>query len=57
VGEGVLDAVAEDPFERERKSRAECEERKQEAAHIAILGFEPDDTPRLGERPIARRGV
>src|SRR4051812_23863132 len=54
VGEGMLDALAEDPFERERKSRPEREERKQEAAHTAILGFEPDDTLRPGRRPIAR---
>jgi len=57
VGEGVLDAVAEDPLERQRKSRTEREERKQDAAHTVILGFGPDDTPRLGERPIARRGA
>src|SRR4051812_44353023 len=44
MGEGMLDALAEDPFERERKSWAEREEREQKAAHTAILGFEPDDT-------------
>src|SRR5262249_18658645 len=42
VGEGVLDPVAEDPFERERKSWPEREEREQKATHGAILAFEAD---------------
>ena len=44
MGKGVLDAVAEDPLERERKSWPEREEREEQAAHAAIVAFEPDDT-------------
>ena len=42
MGEGVLDAVAEDPFEREHQTWPEREEREQNATHIAMVAVEPD---------------
>ena len=42
MGKGVLDALAEDPFEREHQTWPEREEREQNATHIAMLAVEPD---------------
>ena len=42
MGEGDLNAVAENPFERERKAWPERKKREEKTAHSAILAFEPE---------------